>query len=176
MLLSNDEDAIKKARFWATQSRDAAPWYQHSEIGYNYRMSNVVAGIGRGQLLHLDEHVARKREIYAYYKNAFSGLPLQMNPCPEKGNSSRWLSCALIDEKSPVRPADLIAALSAENIEARHIWKPMHLQPVFADCDFISSGDDVGADIFTRGVCLPSDIKMTEEELEKVSSIVKGLF
>ena len=178
MLLSDDEAAIAKARFWATQSREPFPWYQHEEIGYNYRMSNIVAGIGRGQLIHLEEHRHRKEEIYRAYEKAFADLPVQMNPYLECSHPNFWLSCMTINEGCETKPAQIWEALAAENIEARPIWKPMHMQPVFANCDFISveSGDGVGGDIFERGLCLPSDIKMTEEELAEVIRIIKEQF
>ncbi len=177
MLLSEDTSAVKKAFFWATQSKDPAPWYQHSEIGYNYRMSNVVAGIGRGQLLHLDEHRDRKVAIYERYKKGLEGLPLQMNPYTDDARPNHWLSCVILDEDCTVTPGDVIAALRQENIESRYIWKPMHMQPVFADCDFIQVADrSVGEEVFARGLCLPSDIKMTEEEQDYVISVIRGLF
>ena len=176
MLLSNDEEAIQKARYWATQSRDPAPWYQHSEIGYNYRMSNIVAGIGRGQLLHLEEHRAKKRAIYMRYREALADLPLQMNPYLADTEPNFWLSCILIDKECDVRPMSIMDALAAQNIEARPIWKPMHLQPVFSGNDYISLNDDVGKEIFECGLCLPSDIKMTEVEQGRVIEIVRGVF
>lgn len=181
MLLSDEEEAIKKARFWSTQSRDDAPWYQHSEIGYNYRMSNVVAGIGRGQLLHLEEHKARKKEIYKRYREGLKDLPVFMNPYLECSEPNFWLSCMVIEKKlvesKKVTPEKLRLALEAENVEARPIWKPMHRQPLFTDCDFISvDGTDVGGDIFTRGLCLPSDIKMAEEEQYYIIDTIKTLF
>ncbi len=176
MLLSDDLDGLVKARFWATQSRDPAPWYQHSEIGYNYRMSNVVAGIGRGQLLHLEEHRDLKEKIYRKYEEGFKDIPVTMNPYEEDTRPNFWLSCFTIDASSKVTPAMLLEALEAENIEGRPIWKPMHLQPVFAHCDFIAVGDNVGEDIFNRGICLPSDVKMTEEEQERVIAIIKNCF
>ncbi len=177
MLLSDDEEAIKKARFWSTQSRDPAPHYQHSEIGYNYRMSNIVAGIGRGQLIHLEEHKALKKKIYDRYNAAFTDLPISMNPYPDYTEPNFWLSCILIDENCPIKPMDIINKLAEENIEARPIWKPMHMQPIFANCDFISVNESsVGEDIFARGVCLPSDIKMTEAEQDRVIEIIKSFF
>lgn len=177
MLLSNDKEAIDKARFWSTQSRDPAPWYQHSETGYNYRMSNVVAGIGRGQLLHLDEHKELKRKIYNRYKEAFKKLPVTMNPYLECSDPNFWLSCILIDEGCPVQFMDIVNKLGQENIEARPIWKPMHMHPLFSGYDFISANsENVSEDIFNRGVCLPSDIKMTEEEQDRVIEIIKSLF
>lgn len=181
MLLSDEETAIKKARFWSTQSRDTAPWYQHSEIGYNYRMSNVVAGIGRGQLLHLEEHKARKKEIYERYWEGLKNLPVFMNPYLNCSEPNFWLSCMVIDsslvKSEKVTPEKIRLALEDENIESRPIWKPMHMQPVFADRDFISvDGDDVGGDIFERGICLPSDIKMGVEEQERVIEIIRNCF
>lgn len=176
MLLSNDEAAIQKVRFWSTQAREPVPWYEHKEIGYNYRMSNIVAGIGRGQLPYLEEHRDRKEAIYRTYERELACLPVRMNPYLEDGWPNFWLSCITIDPSQAVTPEQIRLALTAENIESRPIWKPMHLQPVFASNDFITAGDDVGEDIFARGLCLPSDIKMTEEEQSKVIEIVKGLF
>lgn len=181
MLLSDEDTAIKKARFWSTQSRDAAPWYQHSEIGYNYRMSNVVAGIGRGQLFHLKEHKARKKEIYERYREGLKDLPVFMNPYLDCSEPNFWLSCMVIDsslvKSGKVTPEKIRLALEAENIESRPIWKPMHMQPVFADRDFINvDGDDVGRDIFERGICLPSDIKMGLEVQERVIESIHKCF
>ena len=178
MFLSDDEDAVQKVRFYSTQARDVAPHYQHSEIGYNYRMSNIVAGIGRGQLIHLDEHKELKKAIYMRYKKGFEGLPVEMNPYLDCSEPNFWLSCFTINEEAmeKVTPEKIRLALEAENIEARPIWKPMHMQPVFADRDFVTAGDNVGEDIFRRGLCLPSDIKMTEEQQERVMDIIKGCF
>lgn len=179
MLISDDEAMIKRARFLATQARDPAPHYQHSVIGYNYRMSNVTAGIGRGQLLHLDEHKAKKKEIYDSYKNAFSDIPeIKMNPLNPHADANCWLSCMTIEPGSNVKPMEIIDALAAQNIESRPIWKPMHLQPVFAGCDFITVKQEgsVSEDIFNRGLCLPSDIKNTEEDMDKIIGIVRGFF
>ena len=176
MLLSDDAAAVEKARFWATQARDPAPWYQHSELGYNYRMSNIVAGIGRGQLLHLDEHRAKKEEIYHAYERGLAGLPVKMNPYLPDSRPNFWLSCMTIDPGCPVTPEQVRLALEDENIEARPIWKPMHMQPVFSDRDFITNGDNVGEDIFARGLCLPSDIKNTAEDMERIISVIRGLF
>ena len=177
MLLSENGDATKKAFFWATQSKDPAPWYQHTEIGYNYRMSNIVAGIGRGQLLHLDEHKDRKVEIYERYRQGMAGLPLEMNPYTEDACPNHWLSCILLDPDCKVTPGQIIDALQNENIESRYIWKPMHMQPVFADCDFIHISEQaVSREIFERGLCLPSDIKMTEEEQDYVIQVIRKLF
>lgn len=173
MLLSNNEEAIQKARFWSTQSRDPAPWYQHSEIGYNYRLSNVLAGIGRGQLLHIEEHRAQKKAIYMRYKEGLAGLPASMNPYLAYSEPNFWLSCLLLEEGCPVTPMEIIEKLAACNIEARPIWKPMHLQPVFKGHGYISLTGDVGEDVFRRGLCLPSDIKMTEGEQAHVIEIIR---
>lgn len=176
MLLSNDGEAIQKARFWSTQAREPFPWYEHKEIGYNYRMSNIVAGIGRGQLLHLKEHLREKERIYRAYERGLAELPVKMNPYLKESRPNFWLSCMTIDPACGVTPEQIRLALEAENIESRPIWKPMHLQPVFAGRDFVYVDDRVGEDIFARGLCLPSDIKMTEEQQERVISIVKELF
>ncbi len=178
MFLSDDEAAVQKVRFYSTQARDAAPHYQHSEIGYNYRMSNIVAGIGRGQLIHLDEHKALKKKIYELYEREFKGMPVKMNPYLSYTEPNFWLSCFIIDEEAMdrVNPEIIRLELEKENIEARPIWKPMHMQPVFEGCDFVTAGDNVGEDIFRRGLCLPSDIKMTEEQQMRVINIIKGLF
>ena len=178
MFLSDDEDAVQKVRFFSTQAREKAPWYQHEEIGYNYRMSNIVAGIGRGQLLHLEEHRKLKEEIYFRYKEGLKDLPISMNPYEECAVPNFWLSCMLINEEGmkKTNPEEIRLALEKENIEARPIWKPMHMQPVYKECDFITYGDNVGEDIFRRGLCLPSDIKMTADQQQKVIDIIKGLF
>lgn len=180
MLVSEDEEAIKRALFLATQARDPARHYQHSQIGYNYRMSNVTAGIGRGQLIHLEEHKARKQAIYKQYKEAFADISeITMNPMNQDGDANNWLSCITISEGCSVTPDMVMDALAEENIETRPIWKPMHEQPVFADYDFFTHNEDgssVGSDIFARGVCLPSDIKNTPEDMELIIGIVRGLF
>lgn len=177
MMLTEDKAARDKALFWSTQSREPAPWYQHKELGYNYRMSNVVAGIGRGQLLHLEAHRAKKEAIYRCYEQAFSDLPLTMNPYLPGMQPNFWLSCILLDEGCGVGPLELMARLNEANIEARPIWKPMHMQPVFAGRDFVSAASaPVDEDIFARGLCMPSDIKMGEAELERVIRAVKSLF
>ncbi len=196
MLLTDDEEAAEKARKWSTQARDAAPWYQHTELGYNYRMSNVLAGIGRGQMLHLQEHKARKKEIYERYRKGLVGLPVQMNPYLSDTEPNFWLSCLLVDKdamteqirsdhdsrytKEPGKscPDEIREVLASYNIETRPIWKPMHLQPIYADHDFITAADGVcvDEDIFNRGLCLPSDIKMTVEEQDAVIEIIRGLF
>lgn len=176
MLLSNDDEAIKKARFWSTQAREPAPWYQHKEIGYNYRMSNILAGIGRGQLFHLDEHRRLKKAIYNCYKEVFADLPLIMNPYLQYTEPNFWLSCILLNNGCKVKPFEIMNKLSENNIESRPIWKPMHMQPVFADRDFVSAEIDIGGYIFTHGLCLPSDIKMTDTDIDKVCGLIKGFF
>ena len=179
MLVSEDKELIDKSRFLATQARDPARHYQHSQIGYNYRMSNIVAGIGRGQLLHLEEHKKRKKEIYAQYKEAFADIPgISMNPLNTDGDANCWLSCMTIAEGCSVTPDMVMDALEKENIECRPIWKPMHLQPVFGDCDFITVQEQgsVAEDIFNRGFCLPSDIKNTAEDMERIIRIVRSFF
>lgn len=177
MLLTESKEDREKAFFWATQSREPAPWYQHEEIGYNYRMSNVVAGIGRGQLLHLDEHRDLKEKIYRRYEEGLKGLPVKMNPYLKDTKPNFWLSCMIIDEGCEVDPITVMNKLAEEKIDSRPIWKPMHMQPVFKDNDFISVGEkSVGEDVFSRGLCLPSDIKMTEEEQERVISVIKSCF
>ena len=180
MLVSDDEEAIARARFLSTQARDAARHYQHSNIGYNYRMSNIVAGIGRGQMLHLEEHKAIKKRIYEQYKAAFADIEeITMNPMNPDGDSNCWLSCMTLSEGCKVTPNQIMDALEAENMESRPIWKPMHLQPVFAGYDFITASKSelsVGEDIFNRGLCLPSDIKNTPEDMENIISIVRGCF
>ena len=183
MLVSEDEAAMERVRFLSTQARDAARHYQHSVIGYNYRMSNIVAGIGRGQLLHLEEHKAKKKEIYHTYKEALEDrTEFHMNPLNPKGDSNCWLSCLLLEEGSKITPHQIMDALEAENIECRPIWKPMHLQPVFESYDCITAEGSirekenqmtVGEDIFNRGLCLPSDIKNTKEDMQKIISIVR---
>jgi dTDP-4-amino-4,6-dideoxygalactose transaminase len=177
MFLSNSEEDCKKILFWATQAREHAPWYQHEEIGYNYRMSNIVAGIGRGQMDYLDEHVALKRKIYETYKKAFKDLPLTMNPYKENMKPNFWLSCIKIDDDCNVKPMEIYSALQKENIESRPIWKPMHMQPVFRDNNFISLNDsNIGKNIFEKGLCIPSDIKITKEEQDRTIEIIKSCF
>lgn len=173
MLVSDNEEIIAKVRFWATQARDKARHYQHSEIGYNYRMSNILAGIGRGQLKVLDKRVEKKRYIYDFYKRELEGLEgVKIMPINEWCEPNCWLSCITLSGK--VRPLDIMEKLEAENIESRPIWKPMHMQPVFKDFDFI--GDGVSEKIFENGVCLPSDTKMTDEDLIKICKIIKDLW
>ncbi len=177
MLIMENAEQRKKALFWATQAREDTPWYQHNEIGYNYRMSNIVAGIGRGQLTHLDEHREIKEKIYKRYEEGLKDLPVVMNPHHPESKPNFWLSCILINPESNVNFMDVLQRLSEENIESRPIWKPMHMQPVFAENDFITVEDEaVDEDIFARGLCLPSDIKMTEEEQDRVIAIIKSCF
>lgn len=248
MLISEDEKAIDKAKFWSTQAREPYPWYQHEELGYNYRLSNILAGIGRGQLLHLDEHKARKKEIYERYKEAFKDIPVKMNPVLDEADPNYWLSCIIIDEDamapqdrsrfnpnysgdktggtnsfairdvefndealSPIEirkkeaykhmdfegklyisekdkssPEEIRDVLASYNVESRPIWKPMHLQPYFRNRDLITENGsirelgadyvDTGSDIFDRGLCLPSDIKMKTEEQKIVIELIKNCF
>lgn len=178
MALSDDEDAIKKIHFWSNQSKENVNYYLHNEIGYNYRMSNICAGIGRGQLKNMDERVAARTRNYEFYKQAFSDLPVTMAPVLEGCTPNFWLSVFLIDEGNDVTPDDVINALADNNIESRRAWNPMHNQPVFSDMDFVSckEGESVGDGIFRRGVCLPSGTAMTEEQLERVADIVKKAF
>jgi len=192
-LLTNDIDVADKVRKWSTQSRENAPWYQHEYVGYNYRMSNVVAGVVRGQYPYLDEHISRKKEIYERYREGFKNLPVKMNPIVEGTNPNYWLSAVIIDkdymceqtrgdldadfvkESGKSCPTEILQALNEHNAEGRPIWKPMHMQPIYRNHDFVSS-HDVGADIFARGLCLPSDIKMTADEQDNVIEIVRGCF
>lgn len=196
MLLTDDKEAADKVRKWSTQARENAPWYQHEEYGYNYRMSNIVAGIGRGQLLHLEEHVEKKKEIYMRYKEGFKDLPVQMNPYIEDlMEPNFWLSCMMIDKDAMCKqirtateasyeseegkscPTEILETLAKYNVEGRPIWKPMHMQPICKNNVFVTAnGTDVGADIFDRGLCLPSDIKMTKEQQDIVIEIVKSCF
>ena len=180
MLVSEDGELIQRARFLSTQARDPARHYQHSQIGYNYRMSNVTAGIGRGQLLSLEEHKRLKKAIYEKYREAFSDLDeIRMNHLNPEGDANCWLSCMTIAKGSKVTKDMVLDALEEENIEARPIWKPMHLQPVFADCDFITlyeGGKSLSEDIFDRGLCLPSDIKNTDDDMERIIRIIRELF
>lgn len=180
MLLVNTDDAKDKAKkvlFWATQAREQARHYEHKEIGYNYRMSNIVAGIGRGQLKVLDKRVEKKRYIYEYYQRelgylkGFKLMPRDMYD----SYSNCWLTAAELDERSKVRPIDIMIALEENDIESRPVWKPMHLQPVFKDCDYIDNGK-ISEKLFNNGVCLPSDTKMTDDDLNRVGNIIKGLY
>lgn len=210
MLLTDDKSAADKARKWSTQSREAAPWYSHEEVGYNYRMSNVIAGVVRGQFPYLKEHIKRKKEIYFRYKEGLKDLPLSMNPYDEaKSEPNFWLSCLIIDRDAMCKqvrsdseacfvsepgkscPTEILETLAKYNAEGRPIWKPMHMQPIYRMNPFITregngrartnayiagGGIDVGADIFDRGLCLPSDIKMTNDEQDKIIEIIKSCF
>jgi dTDP-4-amino-4,6-dideoxygalactose transaminase len=173
MLVSDDEERIKKVRFWSTQSRDPARHYQHSELGFNYRMSNVVAGIGRGQLKVLDQRVEKKKYIFDFYRRELSHLEgIGFMPVNEWNEPNYWLSAVLIEGK--VRPLDVMEALEKENIESRPLWKPMHMQPFFAEYDCV--GGDVSENLFENGVCLPSDTKMTDEDLKRICKVIKSLW
>ena len=217
MLLTDEKEAAEKVRKWSTQSRENAPWYQHEELGYNYRMSNVIAGVVRGQFPYLEEHIAQKKAIYERYREGFKDLPVMMNPYDEENSEPNfWLSCLLIKPEAMCRqmrgeqealyvsepgkscPTEILERLAECNAEGRPIWKPMHMQPIYRMNGFVTrEGDgraktnayieggavgkdgkplDVGMDIFQRGLCLPSDNKMTAEEQEKVIEIVKGCF
>ena len=173
MLVSNNAERIQKVRFWSTQARDQARHYQHSELGYNYRMSNIVAGIGRGQLKVLDQRVEKKRQIYQYYKESLKDIKeIEFMPMNDWNYSNCWLTSITL--KGIVSPVDLIIALEKENIESRPLWKPMHLQPFFEKYDFV--GDRTSDDLFNRGLCLPSDSKMTIEEQNRVIKAIKEVF
>ncbi len=193
MLLVNTKDAKEKAKkvlYWATQAREPAPWYQHTEIGYNYRMSNVVAGIGRGQLKVLDRRVEKKRYILQYYQKHLGDLPgISFMPMPEGTDCNCWLSVIQLAEDCPVKPKDIMRALEEDDVESRPVWKPMHLQPIFSGCDFVSQVKDIyiseeesGADssvsgqLFAHGVCMPSDSKMTDEDLQRICKAVRKLW
>lgn len=209
-LLTADREAAEKVRKWSTQSREDAPWYQHEEIGYNYRMSNIVAGAVRGQLPHLEEHMAQKKAIYERYEKGFAGMPVKMNPVPSDRTPNYWLSCLIIDgdamcrfvrgerdslyvsERGKSCPSEILECLSAFNAEGRPIWKPMHMQPVYRMNGFVTvngsgrarsnaylkseAARDVGADVFRRGLCLPSDNKMTPEQQDVIIEIVRRCF
>ncbi len=210
MLLTDDIEQANKARKWSTQSRENAPWYQHEELGYNYRMSNVIAGVIRGQLPHLSEHIEQKKVIYERYKKGFKGLPVKMNPFDQKNSvPNYWLSGLLIDSNAMCKqvrgdntvcyikeagkscPTEILETLAHYNAEGRPIWKPMHLQPIFRMNGFVTrngngrgctnayiagDGVDVGADIFARGLCLPSDNKMTAEQQDAIIQIIRACF
>ncbi len=210
MFLTDSKADAEKVRKWSTQSREAAPWYQHEELGYNYRMSNVIAGVVRGQIPYLEEHIAQKKAIYMRYKEGLKDLPVQMNPYDEKNSEPNfWLSCMLIDKDAMCKqvrgerdalyisepgkscPTEILETLAKYNAEGRPIWKPMHEQPIFRMNPFITregngraktnayiegGSEDVGKDIFERGLCLPSDNKMTVEEQDQIIEIIKGCF
>ena len=208
--LTDDEEASKKVRKWSTQARENAPWYQHEELGYNYRMSNVIAGVVRGQLSYLDEHISRKKAIYERYKDGLKDLPLLLNPFDnENSNPNFWLSCLIVDSDAMCRqvrsenetcyiketgktcPTEILESLSKINAEGRPIWKPMHMQPIYRMNPFITkegsgrartnayiSGkiSDIGMDIYSRGLCLPSDIKMTTDEQDRIIEVIRSCF
>ena len=195
--LTDDIETANKVRKWSTQARENAPWYQHEEVGYNYRMSNVIAGVVRGQYPHLDEHIAQKKAIYMRYKKGLKDLPVKMNPYDESiMEPNFWLSCMIIDKAAMCKqtrsdteasyisepgkscPTEILETLAKYNAEGRPIWKPMHMQPMYSKNAFVARDEnaDVGADIFARGLCLPSDNKMTAEEQDKVIEIIKSCF
>lgn len=180
MLVSDDKELIKKAKFLATQAREIARHYEHKEIGYNYRMSNISAAIGVGQMDVIDERIAQKKNIYDKYKEGFKGIKdINMMPICDYGKPNYWLSVMTINETSNIKPLDIILELEKENIESRPIWKPMHMQPVFKQYDFFNHYDSrrsIAQEIFETGVCLPSDTKMTEEQISLVIEIVKNTF
>lgn len=210
MLLTDDLEAANKVRKWSTQSRENAPWYQHEELGYNYRMSNVIAGVVRGQIPYLEEHIAQKKAIYMRYKEAFKDLPVKMNPYDEKNSEPNfWLSCMIIDEDAMCKqvrseqdycyvsesgktcPHEILDELAKINAEGRPIWKPMHMQPIYRMNGFVTKdgngrartnayiageANDVGMDIFNRGLCLPSDNKMTPEQQDRIIEVIKKCF
>ena len=210
MLLTDSKEAADKVRKWSTQSRENAPWYQHEELGYNYRMSNVIAGVVRGQIPYLEEHIAQKKAIYMRYKEAFKDLPVKMNPYDEKNSEPNfWLSCMIIDkdamckqvrseqdycyvsESGKTCPHEILDELAKINAEGRPIWKPMHMQPIYRMNGFVTKdgngrartnayiageANDVGMDIFSRGLCLPSDNKMTPEQQDEIIEVIKKCF
>ena len=210
MFLTDDLEAANKVRKWSTQSRENAPWYQHEEVGYNYRMSNVIAGVVRGQIPYLEEHIVKKKAIYERYKEGLKDLPVKMNPYDEKNSEPNfWLSCMIIDQEAMCRqvrgeneplyisepgkscPTEILETLARYNAEGRPIWKPMHMQPIYRMNPFITregngrartnayiegTASDIGMDIFHRGLCLPSDNKMTEKEQDQIIEIIKGCF
>ena len=209
MLLTNNLEEANKARKWSTQSRENAPWYQHEEVGYNYRMSNVIAGVVRGQFPYLEDHIARKKAIYMRYKEGLKGLPVSMNPYEDCAEPNFWLSCIIIDKAAMCQqvrgekdalyvsepgkscPTEILERLAKYNAEGRPIWKPMHMQPIFRMHGFVTregngrgrtnayiagEGVDVGMDLFERGLCLPSDIKMTPEEQDIVIAMIRSCF
>ncbi|MBO6060796.1 MAG: DegT/DnrJ/EryC1/StrS family aminotransferase, partial [Clostridia bacterium] len=182
-------------RQWSTQSREPAPWYLHEQVGYNYRMSNVIAGVVRGQLPYLIEHIARKRAIRERYQKGFEGLPVKLDPINEVyTRPNYWLTCMTIDpeamcpqrrteheaffEPQPGRscPSEILSVLASHNAEGRPIWRPMYLQPMYSNHAFVSAEGDVGSDIFRRGLCLPSDIKMTEEQQDIIIELIRRCF
>ncbi|MDR1944454.1 MAG: DegT/DnrJ/EryC1/StrS family aminotransferase [Synergistaceae bacterium] len=178
MLLSDDEEAIRKARFWSTQARDSAPWYQHSELGYNFRMSNILAGVGRAQLKLLDDRVSRRRAIFKRYREELSDLPgVSFMPETARSRSNRWLTTLTVDPGlSGTSNVKIMAALAEENIEARHVWKPMHLQPVFQNARYYEHDGDVSRSLFENGLCLPSGSNLSPEDQALVIRTVRRQF
>lgn len=177
MLVCRKEADARHALKLATQAREPFPWYQHEEIGYNYRMSNICAGIGRGQAKVLPLRVEQKRALYRRYQENLRDLPLTLQPENADGTSNRWLSVALLDERCPVSAMQILDALKAKDIEGRPVWKPMHAQPVFAEAGYVTVGEDsISMDLFNRGVCLPSDTKMTLADVDRVCDVIKSLF
>jgi dTDP-4-amino-4,6-dideoxygalactose transaminase len=176
MLTSSDPKLIEKARFWATQARDPAPHYQHSEVGFNYRLSNVLAAIGRGQLRVLEDRVNARRRNCAFYEQAFKDLPgVAFMPEADFNRCTRWLTCITVDPKvAGVDREKIRLALEKENIEARPVWKPMHLQPIFKDCP--SYGGAVSERLFENGLCLPSGSNLTEPDLQRVAEVFRKVF
>ncbi|WP_250674302.1 aminotransferase class I/II-fold pyridoxal phosphate-dependent enzyme [Paraclostridium ghonii] len=179
MMVSSNEKYTKKALFWATQSRENERYYEHKELGFNYRMSNIVAGIGRGQMKIIDKRIEKKKEIYETYKKSFKDIEHIeiMNIC-DFGKPNYWLSTATINKNSKIKPLDIMLALEKENIESRPVWKPMHIQPFFKEYKFFSSLEkgSVSEDLFNRGICLPSDTKMNEEDMKNIINIIKKCF
>ena len=210
MLLTDSKEAAEKVRKWSTQARENAPWYQHEELGYNYRMSNVIAGVVRGQIPYLEKHIAEKKAIYERYKEGFKDLPVQMNPYDaENSEPNFWLSCMIINKDAMCKqvrgdqealyvsesgkscPTEILETLAKYNAEGRPIWKPMHMQPMYRMNSFVTVAgegrartnayiaggvEDVGADIFDRGLCLPSDNKMTAEEQDRIIEVIRRCF
>ena len=210
MFLTDSKDDADKVRKWSTQSREDAPWYQHEELGYNYRMSNVIAGVVRGQFQYLEEHIKQKKEIYYRYRDGLKGLPVRMNPIPEECEPNYWLSCLIIDKDAMCQqvrgekealyipehgkscPTEILEAISSINAEGRPIWKPMHMQPIYRMNGFVTRDGngrgrsnayikengtvDVGMDIFARGLCLPSDNKMTKCEQDRIIEVIRACF
>ncbi len=180
MVVSDNEDAIGKIKFWSTQAKDPARHYEHSELGYNYRISNVLAAIGRGQLRGLDKRLEQKKKIYESYKAGFADIDeIGLMPVAAFGEPNYWLSVMILAEESRVSPMDIMLALENENIESRPVWKPMQLQPFYKNCRFYPHREgekSVSEDIFYRGVCLPSDTKLTEEDLDRVIGVIRSLF
>lgn len=180
MLISDDEEAIKKARFWSTQSKEEELYYQHKELGYNYRMSNLVAGVGRGQLKVLKQRVEKKRLIYRIYEEAFKDIEdIEMMPMCDYGKSNCWLTAITIKKGCKIKPVDILIEMGKNNIEARHVWKPMQMQPYFKKYKFFKHKEEeisVSEDIFRRGICLASDTKMTTEDLDRVIKVIRNMF